>query len=299
MNAPDHKTLLPGLHQIPMTSYLALKALSSGMCHSILTYSPAHALYWQEHQDVASEAIDTGTAIHDALLEGIDRIVPVDAPDWRTKAAKEARDAARAAGLIPMLAHKVPSVRDAVGAARTLIEASSLVGIFDCGKPEQTLVWREGDLVCKARPDWLTDDGDVLLHVKTTKGSANPPVWIRTQLEGMGYDCSTAFYARGLNAVSPRDADSTEHVFLVIEQEAPHGCSLVGLDPAMWEIADAKVGRAIRTWQQCIASGMYPGYSSSIHYAEPRPWQLAEAEERAADEVYGALDGVHDGVIQP
>jgi hypothetical protein len=37
------------------------------------------------------------------LLEGTDVCIAVDAPDWRTKAAKEQRDAIRQIGRIPLL----------------------------------------------------------------------------------------------------------------------------------------------------------------------------------------------------
>jgi len=214
-----------------------------------------------------------GTAIHDALLEGIDRIAVIEADDWRTKAAKEARDAARTEGKIPILARKVEQVEDAVSAALSFIEKSEIAGVFHRGKPEQTVIWKEESLICKARPDWLTDDRSILLHVKTTQGSAEPSSWIRGQLTNMGYDVAWAFYQRGCPVGLS--------VFLVIEANAPYGCSLVGLDPAMQDLADRKVSRAIATWQQCKATGKYPAYSSRIHYAEPRAWQLEEEESHA------------------
>jgi hypothetical protein len=272
---------------LSMGEYLALPYVSASLLHNVLAYSPAHAKFWQQNRDDASEASDTGTAIHDALLEGMDRIVAIDAPDWRTKAAKEARDVARLDGKIPMLAHKVKNVEGAVNAAHKFIGASPLAGIFTSGKPEQTLIWEEGGLRCKARPDWLTNDRDILLHLKTTKGSANPEVWIRSQLEPMGYDVALAWYQRAIEQFV--DADSCEHVVLVVEQEAPHGCSLISLDPAMWSIAHAKVARALATWQRCVAAGRFPAYPSAIHYAEPKPWQLAQEEEAQLGVVFDQL----------
>lgn len=271
-------SLKPGIHQISMQEYLSLKALSSGLCNTLLQCSPAHAKCEQDNrQDDATEASDTGTAIHDGLLEGMDRIQPIDALDWRTKIAKELRDQARAEGKIPMLAIKVEAVRKAVEAAKAFVAGSEIAGVFDSGKAEQTIIWQENEaLFCKMRADWLTDDHSLMLHVKTTQGSAQPESFIRNQLVPMGYDVAAMFYERGagltLASAPPRS------VFLVIEQAPPFGCSLVGLSPAMQELASAKVERAIRTWAQCSASGKWPGYPSRIAYAEPTNWQMAEHE---------------------
>lgn len=261
-----------------MSEYLALDALSSGMCNDILRYSPRHARYWRDnHAADDTSASDLGTAFHDAFLEGLDRIEVIDAADWRTKAAKEARDAARVAGKIPMLQHKAKSVEGMVSACKEFVESGPLSGVFSRGLPELTMTWNEGDVLCKARPDFLTNERDVLVHLKSTAGSAKPEAWIRTQLEPMGYDVAAAFYSRGMDQFE--DADSCEHVFFVIEQMAPYGCSLVSLSPAMWDIANGKVNRAIRTWRQCRASGKYPAYPTGITLAEPRAWQMEEAME--------------------
>ena len=83
------------IKQMSMSEYLSLDALSSGVCHTLLTESPYHARFKQENPGAPSSVSDMGIAIHDGLLEGVDRIVAIDADDWRTKAAKEARDAAR------------------------------------------------------------------------------------------------------------------------------------------------------------------------------------------------------------
>ena len=271
-----------GVHAgVSMQDYLLHHGLSSSRLHTLLTQSPFHA--YHDEGGEPSEVSEIGTAIHDALLEGVDRIVTVEADDWRTKDAKAARDTARAEGKIPMLARKVSQVMSAVEAAKRYISSSEIAGVFDDGKPEQTVIWKEGEMLCKARPDWLTNDRSLLLHVKTTAGSAQPDSWIRNMLTGMGYDVAASFYERGCYQakIETKSGGVVQSVFLVIEQSPPYGCSLIGLDPAMQDLAARKVERGIRIWQQCKASGKYPAYPSRICYAEPRPWEL-EAEETKA-----------------
>lgn len=276
-----------------MGEYLQLPYVSSSLLNAVLTRSPHHALYEQEHREQdAAEASDFGVAIHSALLEGLDVIVPVDADSWRTNAAKDARALARSQGKIPLLVGKVPLILSAVRAASEFIVGSELAGVFDSGKPEQTVIWDEArfrekwggnpatPLLCKARPDWLTDEW--IIHVKTTQGSAQPESWIRNQLVPLGYDVAACFYER------PPEMEGRQSIFLVIEQQEPHGCSLVALSPAMHEIASGKVDRALATWARCVQTGKWPGYDSRIHYAEPAAWQLAREEEQRLGAEYDA-----------
>jgi len=193
-----------GIHKMSMSEYLAIKAVSSGLCHRILDKSPFHARLespWNDsrYQD-NSKVADIGSAAHKTLLEGTeDGIEVIDADDWRTKAAKELRDAAYAAGRIPMLAGKMAAARAMVTAAREYLSVSELKGIFDDGKPEVTILFTQRESIpCKLRCDWLTADRSIILSYKTTAGSANPESWIRTQLPQ--YDMATVFYERGVMA---------------------------------------------------------------------------------------------------
>lgn len=277
-----------GVHDgVPMRDYLLHHGFSASRAHTLLQYSPYHA--YHDDGGEPTDASDMGTAIHDALLEGVDRIAAIEADDWRTKDAKAARDAARSEGKIPMLARKVSQVMTAVDAAKRFVAGSEIAGVFERGRPEQTIIWKEGEILCKARPDWLTNERDILLHVKTTQGSAEPNAWIRNQLVPMGYDVAWALYERGNRSMSQERYYECESVFLVIEANPPYGCSLIGLDPAMADLAHRKVERAIRTWRQCKASGVYPCYPNRIAYATPKPWQLAEEEETELTGAYDAL----------
>jgi hypothetical protein len=281
--------MTPGLYpSLPMADYLALPYLSSGLCHRLLTTSPYHARYEQQNREQDdTDASDCGTAIHDALLEGIDRIQPIDAPDWRTKAAKVAREEARAAGKIPMLLHKVWQVEAAVKAAKDCIASSELAGIFDDGQPELTLIWDESGITAKARPDWTAKGWHV--SVKTTEGSANPAIYTRHRMSSLGHDTGLAFYARGFQALGIE----VEHRILLIEQSAPYGCCIFGLAPSKWEYAARRTARAIATWQQCHETGHFPCYPTRTVFAEALPWEMASEEEAELNAQYDEQQEEH------
>ncbi|MBM3347442.1 MAG: hypothetical protein FJY55_13240 [Betaproteobacteria bacterium] len=269
----------PGVYMISAADYHAdpceAPSLSSHVANILLRQSPLHA-WWahprlnRNHQSQESGTFDYGKAAHAMLLEN-DRaaLVVVDADDWRSKAAREARDAAREAGKYPVLARQLAKVEAMVLEAK---EAGR--DFFAVGQAEQTLVWREGDIWCRARPDWISN-GHRMLDYKTTT-NAEPGYLCERVLVQMGYDVQAAFYARGYEAV--HRGEIADLVFLFQETEPPFACSLVSMSAAMWGIAQKKVERAIAIWTKCMSENRWPAYNQHIHYAEPTPWQLAQAE---------------------
>ena len=217
------------------------------------------------------------------------RVVIVAADSWRTKAAQAARDDARAAGRLPILAHKMEQVDAMVEAARVAIAASELADVFTAGKPEQTLLWEDEGIWCRARPDWLSDDHRVLVDYKTTAASAEPATWGRGSLLSMGYDLQAAMALRGISLVAqPRDAT---FVFLVQETEPPHAVSLIALSPAFQDFADRRLAVARAQWRDCLAKNEWPSYPLRIAWAEPPEYAVyAWGERMAVESRSGTVD---------
>jgi len=280
--------MTPGVHTITQAAYLAdccpVPSLSSGMAAILCTQSPRHA--WYAHprlnpQYVTEEdtKFDRGTAAHESLLGGENRIVTVEADDWRTKAAREQRDAIRAQGKLPLLARHSESVQKMVEIAKQAINScEDLKGYgLDAGKAEQTLIWEGQGVWMRARPDWMANDRKLILDYKSTSGSAEPNAWVRTML-GMTGEIQPAFYLLGNGMTGgPEDA---RFVFLVQENEPPYACSFVGMPPAFLDLGARKVEHAVRLWKQCMTTGQWPAYQNRIAWAEPPEWATAQWEER-------------------
>lgn len=282
--------------KLSMADYLALPALSSGVAHDCISLSPYEAWYGSVFNparvDTPNEASDTGTCAHAMLLEGSDAkiciIQPEDYPSkptkaepegkvpkgWTNDAIRAARDAARSNGLIPLLPWDMPPIRDMVSEAKRYLSTTKIPDLLATGKPEQTIIWYEGDVMCKARPDWLSDGS--LVHFKTTKMSVRPEPFART-VGNMGYDFALMFYLRGLSvAASDMDVD---HYILAQRQDAPYVCKLFDLTAARADVVSRQVERAIGVWARCQASGKWPAYDGSVHSIDLTPWELAQAEE--------------------
>jgi hypothetical protein len=276
---------------LPLLDYVRDPAptpsLSASLAHTLLSRSPRHAFYESprlnpEWQPDDSEAADLGTIVHAVLLEeDRSRIVVVDAPDWRSKDSRAARDAARQAGKLPVLRDRMVDVENCVAAARQAIAKSELAEVFAAGaKPEVSLFWQEDDIWCRARPDWLSDDRRVALDVKTTSGSAEPNAWARGPLLANGYDLQGAHALRGISALEhPR---GVSFVFVVVETHPPYGVSFVGLSPAFLAFAEAKLASARAIWRECVQTNRWPSYPMRVCWAEPPAWVTMQWEERQA-----------------
>lgn len=276
----------PGVYDIPAADYHAdpapLPSLSSSLAKVMIGQTPRHA--WErssrlnpDYQDDNKAAFDLGHACHDLLLEGdTGLIVRVEANDWRTKVAKEAREAAYAAGKTPLLPKQHDETLAMRQAALDFLATTELAGLLDDGQPERSLFGQWNGTWLRARPDWLRTDRKLILDYKTTAQSASPESFGRTTLFNLGYDIGAALYTlvNGLTG-GPEDA---AYIWLVQETCKPYACSLVGASPAILEIGEHKVMHAITQWQACLDSGTWPAYGPRIAYPEPPPWQIAAAE---------------------
>ncbi len=268
----------PGIYTISAAEYHAdpcpEPSLSSGIARVLCLSSAAHARHQHprlnpDAVDEASEPADIGTAAHALLLEGEDRVTVVAAADWRTNAAKDARDKARAAGKIPLLAKAWTDVQAMVAALRPQLNRhrDGGAGMFrDDGAAEQTLIWQEDDLWCRARLDWLRPTA--IDDYKTTSGSANPDDWTRGMFD-RGNDIQVAWYLRGYKALTGVEATFR---FAVQETYPPYAVSVISLGPDALTLAEKRVLYALELWSECLASNDWSGYPRRTAYASLPPW---------------------------
>jgi len=276
----------PGCYEISAAEYHAdpvvEPSLSSSIARTLLAYSPHHA-WWEQprlHPGLEreeKEIFDLGTVAHAYILQGESDFTIIDAKDYRTKDAQGARDAARLEGKTPILAHRWQDVQDMAHAVELQLGAFEDLPIpFTGGKAEQTLVWREGNIWCRARLDWLHMDYRTIDDLKSTAMSANPDLWGRA-LWNAGHDVQDAFYRRGVKAVFGVDASFR---FIVVENTQPFELSVISLDPAGQELAERKVKRAIGLWEACLETGRWPGYPRRTCYVDVPPWEEARLMEK-------------------
>ena len=275
-----------GIHQMPAAEYHAdpcpAPSLSSSIINVMLGQSPKHA--WTAHPKLNpnyhpddDEKFDLGTAAHAYLLEGVTGVKIIQAQDYRKAGARLVRDQAIRSGKLPILAHKWDAVQAMAVEATKQCAVQEAPHPFTLGKPEQTLIWEEDGLWCRARCDWLHDSLEVIDDYKTTSATAEPNAWTRGPLFSMGYDVQAAWYLRGLKWLTGVDATFR---FIVQESYPPYALSVIALGPDVLAFAQQKVGRALDLWRECLATGTWPAYPTRTCWAQLPPWEEQRWAER-------------------
>jgi hypothetical protein len=201
---------------------------------------------------------DIGSATHLLVLEPHlfeQRVVLVDHDDWRTKAAKAERDAARAAGRIPL---KRPHF-EAVQRMRDAVMSHPVARIaFERGAPEVSFAWVDGEtgIWCKARPDYTPAAPEFIIDVKTST-SANP-LEFEAQASRLGYFQKASWYLDARRAVDRVNSSRFYHI--VVATEEPHLVSVCPADPEALAWGAIQNKRARRVFAECLAAGKWHAY---------------------------------------
>lgn len=265
-----------GVRTVPADQYHAdaltdQPSLSASIASILCSQSPLHA--WTQHPRLNPNFVreeehhfDIGTAAHALLLEGRNAVSVIEAPDWRTKDAKTCREQARAEGRIPLLGKHWDEVEAMVKAARE--QLADHPTLLTDGHAEQTLVWDEDGVTCRARLDWLRNDLTAIHDYKTAT-DAHHERWSKRSLFNHGYDLKCAFYLRGLERVTGAHA---QWLWIVQEKTPPYVISVVKPGADVLTAGAAKVEFAINRWRECMRTGVWPGYSASIYEAELPAW---------------------------
>lgn len=280
-------TPLPGLHAISLAQYLADPcedpSLNATIAGILAKQSAAHA--YAAHPRLGalpgerSEPQWKGSLLHNLVLEGGDRVFPIELADldkngnMTTKAAKDQRAAAEASGLLAVSRPKLDEAETTARAMRQRIDECGFV-LADFAI-EQTMVWQTDGLWFRARPDAIlvADTGVVMLDLKTTTDAA--PDAIAGSMTEYSYEVSHAHYVSGATALWPEHAGRIAMVYLFAEKEAPWVMTPAVPDGAMTELGERRYARAVARWRECLASGEWPGYSREVVQLTPRGWELA------------------------
>ena len=281
-----------GWHEIDDTIYHSdpcpQPSLSASIANQVIGKSLQHA--WRVHprsplfaEHIVGAAADRGSAAH-ALLFGGKPIEAIPADDYRTVAARDARDAARKAGRIPLLTREIEGLQAMAGPARErFYELHG--GPFLC---ERTAIWRAGSRESpgwrRARIDTLSTSLAVIVDYKTTEGAVDA-LSCERRIADMGLQIQAAAYVEAVETLEPELQGRVRFLFQWQEQKPPYALSPpIEMGEAFLSLGRAQWRAAGELWDHALRHSAFPGYSSRPHLAFPPPWELARWEERAARE---------------
>lgn len=256
-------------------------SLSASTAVTMLTESDWHA--WAGHPRLGNlgreptDDMERGTVLHALVLhQPLDGVIAVvEADDFKTKLAKEARDEARRSRRIPILARKLASLRGFASRVRAEIER---LGIPLDGAAEQAVTWTEHAadgtaVVCRGKFDhWTARE---ILDLKFA-ASAHPEQIARNFVDN-GYDVQHAAYTSAFRKLRPEMAGRERMRFLFCEESHGHAIvTPIAPDGELREIGARRWQRAVDRWARCIATGTWSKYADETQEISAPVWALSK-----------------------
>lgn len=278
-------------------------SLSSSLARVIVTESVQHA--WHLHPRLGSKKRQTGkAALEGQILHALslgqplpDCVVILEHADFRSKAAREARDSAKAAGKTPLsstefqrLKTQALELREQQERDAELVAAGMAKGLvpYD-GAPEVTIIWTEesfwGPVTCRARLDKLqvhgqpgSTTGATIHDLKRVDSAA--PARVEQKIRQYGYHIQAAAYRRAVLSKFP-SIPAPDFLLHFVEGAPCYGYTPTRLSPDYLELGERQWLQAVEAWGRGLHTGEWPAYlePGTVHTVSPRPWQVAEADE--------------------
>lgn len=254
-------------------------SLSNSIAYQLTTRSPRHA--WLAHPRLGAKrrpptkTMDRGSLVHALLLGSGPQIAEVDAEDWKTKAAREQRDAAYERGHLPVLTDDLQTaLRDVVEIRERLTDFGIELG----GVSEIGAFWVERatdgtEVQCRALMDHWFADIDTIYDLKTCR--SGHPSAVQRHVVGYGYDIQRASYVSAIAKNFPERAGRTDFVFLFCELDPAVTVTPYRPAGSMRELGEQRWRRGVDLWARCIKRNEWPGYASGIIEIEAPPWAMA------------------------
>ena len=240
--------------------------------------SPLHL--WSAYLDPnrqpreATPAMAIGSAVHTHVLElstwDERYVMAPEGIDRRTKAGKElwATFEADSASRTVLSRSDAELVMQMGRAVWSHPAAAFLLG--RPGQAEQTYLWtdRATGLECKCRPDWMTNDGQLIVDLKTTEDAS--PAGFRKSIGNFRYHVQAAWYLEGIERATGRRPD--QFIFVCVEKKPPHVVAVYAASAEMVATGAITAEADLARLAMCREASDWPGYSNQIETIDLPPW---------------------------
>ena len=310
------ETLKTGWHSMDEAVYhtdpCPMPSLSASTAKILVRGSPLHA--WNSHpkNPVAEKwepknRMQIGKAVHAAVFGGASLSV-IEADSYRTKAAKEARDEALEAGLIPILHQDLETVYAMAEVCRQRFEDlyggpqyhAERVAIWRCPR---TGGWR------RAMLDSSAHEAPIIVDLKTT-GSAVDDESVIKRIFADGHHIQAAAYEEAMETLNPEWEGRVQFYFQYQEQNAPYALSRpfhigemgMTLGREQWRAAGAIWDACVEKMQSIKESpdfddedpnpfgDAFPAFGITPQEANPPVWLMTQWEiQKGVNELYKDL----------
>jgi hypothetical protein len=279
----------PGIYDIAAEDYhrdpVPGGSLSSTGARRLLPpSSPAKFAYERAHGSPEKRVWDLGHAAHREVLGDGEVIVIVEHDNYRTNAAKAARDAAYATGRTPLLRHEYDQVVVPMAAAIREHPIAGRLFTPGAGRVEASLFWCDGSgedaVMCRARPDWLRleAEGRRALAVDYKTCASASPMDLPGVNGRLGYYQQADWYLTGITTVLDTKVPPA-FVFVFQEKDPPYVVTVGQLSVEAAQRGASRNRRALDVYRRCRAEGRWPGYSDKVVELGLPGWVINQLDE--------------------
>jgi len=267
----------------PFHEYQATAGLNNSTLWPLISQSPAHAKAILDAGPTdPTPALVLGSAIHAAVLEpGEFAEAYVEAPecDRRTTIGKNIW-----AGFVranPGKTILTTAQMETAIACRDSVWEHPTAGAILRGKTtdgfEASVYWEEtvGDLTIPmkgrvdvpSRPELF--GGELILGDLKSTQDASPRAFANSVAK-YGYGLQTHIYRRGWSAVTKEIP--VAWYWIAVEKTPPYAVAVYECGGSTLERAAAAYDRGLKTWGECVESGVWPAYDADPQLLDAPPW---------------------------
>lgn len=230
------------------------------------------------------KAFDLGSAVHAKVLGVGAEIVELEFDSFRTKDAREARDEAYAAGLIPILSKDLQPINDMAEAILGHLSARAL--LEQDGNPEASVFAHddEYDINIRCRFDFLPAHREYGVDLKTVGRDASPGGFAK-QVAEFGYEVQESHYGHTI-ALSEGIAP-IKMAFIAVEVNPPYLVGVYKLPEDFSRAGDIARRRAYKKYAHGMKTGEWPGYPDGLIELVQPVWHQYKTIDEENEELNG------------
>ena len=154
--------------------------------------------------------------------------------------------------------------------------------IYDIkGQTELSYFWDDlGTIKGKCRPDWLSDDGSIVVDIKTTTDAS--PRGFQKSISTWGYHLQLGWYLRGLRKLG---LPAEQFIFIAIEKTPPFCVGVYRADQDMINFAMKELDQLMPEIQTAMVCKEFPDYTPEIMSLGLPPWMIEKKQELQHEDI--------------
>ena len=149
------------------------------------------------------------------------------------------------------------------------------------GKSELSYFWNDIGLVKgKCRPDWISDDGNIIVDIKTTTDAS--PKGFQKSISTWGYHLQLAWYMRGLQKLG---IPCNEFIFIAIEKTPPFSVGVYSADKEMILFGNQEINKLVVDIDKALNEKNFPDYTPEIMSLGLPPWMIEKKQQPQHEDI--------------